>query len=65
MVRRRIPGAEISFAPDPSLQSAFDRSLPIDDSNAEREWNWKPTYDHEQIVDDFLQELRLHPQRYI
>ena len=65
MVRRRIPGAEISFTPDPSLQGAFDRSLPIDDSNAVREWYWKPVYDREQIVDDFLQELQLHPQRYI
>ena len=65
MVRRRIPSAEISFAPDPSRQSVFDRSMQIDDSNAEREWNWKPMYDHERIIDDFLQELRLHPQRYI
>ena len=66
VVRGKIPGAEISFAPDPSRQSAFDgRSLLIDESNAQREWNWKPMYDHERIVDDFLQELRLHPQRYI
>jgi threonine 3-dehydrogenase len=64
MVRRRIPGAEISFAPDPSLQGVFV-TLPTDDSNAKREWNWKPMYDHERSVDDFLQELRLHPQRYI
>lgn len=63
MVRRRIPGAEISFAPDPSRLDV--RSRQIDDSNAQREWNWKPMYDHERIVDDFLQELRLHPQRYI
>lgn len=63
MVRSRIPGAEISFAPDPSRLDV--RSRQIDDSNAQREWNWKPMYDHERIVDDFLQELQLHPQRYI
>jgi len=69
MVRSRIPGAEISFAPDPSRLPALsvldNRSRQIDDSNAQREWSWKPMYDHERIVDDFLQELRLHPQRYI
>jgi threonine 3-dehydrogenase len=64
-VRAKLPGAVIRFEPDPVVQAIFDRaSLPLDDSNAEKEWGWTPTYNQEQIVDDFLGELRLHPQRY-
>jgi len=32
---------------------------------ARNEWNWRPEYDQERIVDDFLEELRVHPQRYV
>jgi threonine 3-dehydrogenase len=64
-VRAKMPGAEITFSPDPAVQPALDRiSLPLDDSNARKEWNWQQAYNQEQIVEDFLQELRLHPQRY-
>ncbi len=64
-VRAKVPGAKITFVPDPAVQSALDRiSLPLDDRNARKEWNWHPAYNQEQIVEDFLQELRLHPQRY-
>ena len=31
---------------------------------ARGEWNWRPAYDQEAIVDDFLAELRDHPERY-
>lgn len=65
-VRARIPGAAISFEPDPALQEILDRvSLPLDDSNARKEWNWEPMYKKEQMVDDFLRELRLSPQRCV
>jgi nucleoside-diphosphate-sugar epimerase len=37
---------------------------PIDDSCAREEWGWKPEYDQERIVEDFLQELTQNPQRY-
>ncbi len=39
-------------------------TLPIDDSNARQEWGWAPRHDQERIIDDFLRELKLHPQRY-
>lgn len=65
LVRGKAPGARIEFKPDPELQAAFDQYLlPIDDSNARAEWGWKIEYDAERMVDDFLLELREHPQRY-
>jgi len=58
MVRARIPGAQIDFKPDPELQPVLDNlTQSIDDSNARREWGWRPEYDHGRMIDDFLQEL--------
>ena len=39
-------------------------SRPLADDNARTEWGWRPVYGLEEMVDDFLQELRLHPERY-
>jgi threonine 3-dehydrogenase len=65
MIRARIPGAEINFEPNLEVQDIVDRLLrPLDDMNAQKEWGWQNAYDQEGIVDDFLQELRNHPQRY-
>ncbi len=66
IVRAKIPGAQISFDPDLDLQKMLDKFLlPLDDGMAKKEWNWKPEYDQERIVDDFLEEMKLHPQRYV
>jgi threonine 3-dehydrogenase len=66
IVCRRIPGAQIDFRPDPQLAPFIGRALvPLDDSNARREWGWQPEYGQERMVDDFLRELRAHPHRYI
>jgi threonine 3-dehydrogenase len=66
IVRAKVPGAAITFTPDPAVQGVLDQlSLPVDDSCARTEWNWRPAYTQEQMVDDFLKELRLHPQRYV
>lgn len=65
IVRAKVPGAAITFSPDPAVQGVLDQlSLPVDDSSARTEWNWRPAYTQEQMVDDFLTELGLHPQRY-
>lgn len=64
LVRAKVPGAQIDFKPDPQLQATV-AFLPLDDSKARQEWNWKPSYDQERIIDDFLRELQLHPQRYV
>jgi len=65
MVKDRLPDAQINFEPDLELQKILDKLLlPVDDSIARKEWNWKPEYNQERIVDDFLEEMRMHPQRY-
>jgi threonine 3-dehydrogenase len=64
-VRKRISGAQITFEPNMVSQSVIDQAIrPLDDGRARTEWNWEPTYDQEAIVDDFLVELRDHPERY-
>ena len=65
LVRDRVPGAQIAFAPDLERQVLLDQMVrPIDDRNAHAEWGWEPAYGLEAMVDDFLQELRQHPHRY-
>ena len=65
LVKAKIPGAQIDFKPDLELQKILDKSLlPIDDSIARREWGWSPEYDQTRIVDDFVEEMRKHPERY-
>ena len=65
MVRARIPGAQINFQPDPTMQPLLNRlMMRYDDSRAREEWGWKPHYSQEEMVDDFLNEMRLHPERY-
>jgi threonine 3-dehydrogenase len=65
LVRQKIPEAQIDFRPDPQLQAILDQLLrPIDDSRAREEWQWRPAFDQEGIIEDFLLELRVHPERY-
>ncbi len=54
-VRGRIPGAEITFEPDPNIQPLV-RGLvrPLDDSRAREEWGWEPTHDLGRLIDDFI-----------
>ena len=64
-VRAKIPGAQINFEPDPVLQPILDDiSKRVDDTKAQQEWGWKPEYDLERSVDEFLKELVSNPERY-
>lgn len=64
-VRSRIPGAQISFDPDEELQAILDKALlPIDEKYAREEWGWKPEYGIQEMVDDFILELKKNRQRY-
>jgi threonine 3-dehydrogenase len=65
LVKARIPEAQIRFDPDLALQKILDKLLlPIDDRKAKEEWGWESTFNQERIVDDFLDELAHHPERY-
>jgi nucleoside-diphosphate-sugar epimerase len=64
-VRRRLPDADLRFEPDPAVQVLLDKGTnSIDDSPARSEWGWSPTYGLDAMVDDFVEELRRHPERY-
>lgn len=65
IVRDKILTANIDFQVDGEIQALLDKMLkPIVDTNAQREWNWTPEYGLEEMVADFLLELRENPQRY-
>lgn len=65
IIKEKIPGAKIDFKPDAELQKILNKLLhPLDDSIARKEWGWKAKYDQEKIVDDFIAEMKKHPQRY-
>ncbi len=60
MVRKKIPGAQISFDVnqewDKLLKSA---SHSVDDRSAVLEWNWQPKYDTwDKIIDAYLEALK-------
>lgn len=61
-VRRAIPDAEIDFAPEQSIGAIVD-TWPdrVDDSEAARDWGWSAAYPLDAAVDDFVAELRAHP----
>ncbi|MBK7828029.1 NAD-dependent epimerase/dehydratase family protein [Nannocystis sp.] len=58
-VTRAVPGADISFNPDPARQAILD-SWPraLDDSLARRDWGWRPEYDLPRMTADLLPKLR-------
>lgn len=65
MVRAKVPGAQITFAPNKEIQPVIDRfARPINDRSAQAEWGWEAAYDQEAVIDDFLHELSAYPQRY-
>jgi threonine 3-dehydrogenase len=64
IVKARIPNARITYEPNPLYEQVFERTPSVDDGIARKEWGWNPEYNLEQTVDDFVEELRRHPQRY-
>lgn len=59
VIRSRIPGFTMDYEIDPLRQSIAD-SWPdsLDDSVARVEWDWKPRYDLDAMVDGMLENLR-------
>jgi nucleoside-diphosphate-sugar epimerase len=57
-IKKRIPEFEISYKPD--FRQAIADSWPasIDDSVAEKDWNWKPEFDLAKMTDAMLENLK-------
>jgi len=65
MVKTRLPEARLTFEPDPGLTQIYYGMRPFDDRCAREEWGWEPEYNHERLMEDFIHELRHHPERYL
>jgi len=65
-VRAKVPGARVELRVDEQLQTVVDNlaARRLDDHVARQEWGWRHEYNQEHMVDDFLRELKVHPQRY-
>jgi threonine 3-dehydrogenase len=58
-VTSAVPGARLSFRPDPMRQEILD-SWPatIDDSAARRDWGWQADYELEAMTRDLVPKIR-------
>jgi threonine 3-dehydrogenase len=55
-VRMAIPGADITFDPDPAYAGIVEVMRPIDDSAAREEWSWSPRFDLDAMISDLIAE---------
>lgn len=58
VIKKQIPSFEISYQPD--FRQAIADSWPasIDDSLAQKDWNWKPAFDIEKMTSEMLENLK-------
>ena len=65
IVKKNVPGAKISFKPDPKAVEVL-KTVPekIDGSNAANEWGWQIKFSAEEMVKDFLKEIKSHKELY-
>ncbi len=61
-VKKHYPGAQITFRPHPDAMVIL-KNIPrhIRGDRAEAEWGWKPSYSLEEMVKDFIEELKSKP----
>ena len=65
MTRRKIPGAQVSFdETDATRRRSLLLRKPLNGRYAAEEWGWRPEYDLERAVDDFLVEYHNNRELY-
>ena len=58
-VRAQLPQASIQFKPDPMVQPVVDGwPAELDDTEARGDWNWRVKYNLDDLVSDFVGEVR-------
>jgi len=66
-IKKFIPDAQITYDPDDVVVQYFKtlRFDALDDTPAREEWGWRPQYGTvDAIVEDFIKEVRAHPEWY-
>jgi len=58
-IRNIIPGAELTFAPDPVIVEGI-KTMPrqLDDSLARTDWGWQPRHSLVEAIEDFVKLIR-------
>ncbi|XP_066538149.1 L-threonine dehydrogenase 2 isoform X1 [Hoplias malabaricus] len=58
-IRKHVPHLKVTYKPDPVRQNIADSwPMRFDDSNARRDWGWKPAYGLPELVTDMLSRVR-------
>jgi threonine 3-dehydrogenase len=67
VVCSRIPGARLTFKPDPALMELVKEigTLRFNEERARSEWGWKTSYSLPQMVDDFIEEFNQNRSAYL
>jgi threonine 3-dehydrogenase len=66
-VKKRIPGARLSFQPDPVVVELLRElgTLKISDASAQTEWGWQLSYPLDAMVDDFIGEFEKNKSYFL
>jgi nucleoside-diphosphate-sugar epimerase len=56
-IKKQVPGFEIEYDPDYRQEIASSWPDSIDDTEARRDWNWKPAFDLKKMTADILENL--------
>ncbi|KAG7466005.1 hypothetical protein MATL_G00160270 [Megalops atlanticus] len=58
-IRKHLPGLSVTYNPDFVRQTIADSwPMRFDDTNAQRDWGWKPAYGLSELVVDMLESIR-------
>ena len=57
-IKKILPNFKINYKPDFRQEIADSWPMNIDDSNARKDWNWKPNYDLDKITQIMITELK-------
>jgi nucleoside-diphosphate-sugar epimerase len=57
-IGKNVPGFKVSYSPDPRQKIADSWPMSVDDTEARREWGWKPDFDLKAMVKDMLTKLK-------
>lgn len=56
-IKKRVPAFDVRYKPDQRQDIAESWPDSIDDTPAQNDWNWKPTFNLEAMTDDILNNL--------